>query len=55
MNYEKNIWTSGDVITAEKLNHIEDALAEMLNGSDVDAEDKLNVDPTKPDHDHGGR
>lgn len=27
MAYEKNNWQSGDVITAEKLNHIEDGIA----------------------------
>lgn len=33
MAYVKTVWQSGDVITAEKLNKIEDALAEMLNGN----------------------
>ena len=33
MSYEKTVWQSGDVITAEKLNKIEDALAAMLNGA----------------------
>lgn len=26
MSYEKQTWTSGEVITAEKLNHIEDGV-----------------------------
>lgn len=33
MAYVKTVWVAGDIITAEKLNKIEDALAEMLNGN----------------------
>ena len=33
MAYEKQNWTSGDVITAEKLNHIEDGIANSGGGS----------------------
>ena len=29
MSYVKNTWTTGDVITAEKLNHIEDGVASI--------------------------
>ena len=32
MAYEKQTWTTGDIITAEKLNHIEDGIG---NGSDI--------------------
>lgn len=28
MAYEKNTWTNGDTITAEKLNHMEDGISE---------------------------
>ena len=28
MAYEKNTWASGDVVTSEKLNHIEDGIAD---------------------------
>ena len=28
MGYEKNTWSDGDVITAEKLNHLEDGVSE---------------------------
>lgn len=31
MTYVKNTWASGDVITAAKLNNIEDALEEFSN------------------------
>lgn len=33
--YEKQTWTNGDVITAEKLNHIEDGIANAGGGSGV--------------------
>ena len=32
MAYEKQNWNNGDVITAEKLNHIEDGIAEGGSG-----------------------
>ena len=32
MSYVKTIWQNGDVITAEKLNHIEDAIASIMFG-----------------------
>ena len=32
MSYEPNIWKSGDVVTSEKLNHIEQGIAAGLNG-----------------------
>ena len=32
MVYEKNIWANGDTITAEKLNHMEDGIAEGGSG-----------------------
>lgn len=44
MSYEKTVWQTGDVITAAKLNKIEDALAEMLNGT---AENEN--EPTSPE------
>ena len=28
MSYEKNTWSNGDIITAEKLNHIEDGISD---------------------------
>ena len=33
MSYEKKTWTNGEVITAEKLNHIEDGIANANDGS----------------------
>lgn len=42
MAYVKTVWESGDVITAEKLNKIEDALAEMLNGN-AEAEHETEI------------
>lgn len=33
MAYEKNIWYDGDIVTAEKLNHIEDGISESGGGS----------------------
>lgn len=44
MSYDKTTWQTGDVITANKLNHIEDGIA---NGGgmlvvNVDADDKLD-------------
>lgn len=51
--YEKTIWTVGDTITAEKLNKIEDALDQMLNGTASDlVEGDLN-DPDGPGDDPG--
>lgn len=32
MAYEKQTWTTGEVITQEKLNHIEDGIADMVSG-----------------------
>ena len=32
MSYEKQTWTTGDIITAEKLNHMENGIE---NGSDI--------------------
>lgn len=32
MAYTKQTWNTGDIITAEKLNHIEDGLEELLGG-----------------------
>lgn len=37
MSYNKTVWQSGDTITAEKLNKIEDALAALLNSSSQEA------------------
>ena len=31
--YDKTIWAAGDVITAAKLNKIEDALDSIINGT----------------------
>ena len=33
MSYEKQTWVVGETITAEKLNHMEDGIAE-INGED---------------------
>lgn len=44
--YEKTIWTLGDTITAEKLNKIEDALDQLLNGT---ASDHVESDPNVSD------
>lgn len=41
--YEKTTWTAGDTITAEKLNKIENALDQLLNGTASDSvESDLN-------------
>ncbi len=32
MSYEKNTWATGDVVTSEKLNHMEDGIAEGGSG-----------------------
>lgn len=49
--YEKTTWTAGDKITAEKLNKIENALDQLLNGTasdsiegDLDNPGKNNLD-----------
>lgn len=42
MSYEKNTWNKGDVITANKLNHIEDGLADggvLVVGVTIDSQD----------------
>lgn len=38
MSYNKHNWVTGETITAQKLNHIEDEL-ELLSQSDSDATD----------------
>ena len=43
MSYEKTTWETNDVITAEKLNHMEDGIAEGGGGSGVLA---VTVDTT---------
>lgn len=35
MAYEKQTWTTGEVITKEKLNHMEDGIANSGGGSEV--------------------
>lgn len=32
MAYEKQTWVCGDVVTADKLNHMEDGIAECCGG-----------------------
>jgi len=34
MSYEKNTWVTGDVITAEKLNHMEDGIDDITKDSE---------------------
>lgn len=34
MSYEKQTWKNGDIITAEKLNHMEDGISESSIGGD---------------------
>lgn len=36
MAYEKQTWTTGEVITAEKLNHMEDGIAGAGGGSSIE-------------------
>lgn len=36
MSYEKNTWAEGDVVTSEKLNHIEDGVANAGGGGSSD-------------------
>lgn len=38
MTYNKTTWQSGDVITAEKLNNIEDALESFSNTPEYNGE-----------------
>lgn len=33
MSYSKQTWANGDVITADKLNHMEEGVAEAVNGA----------------------
>ena len=40
MSYEKQDWTTGDVITAEKLNHMEDGISDAL--TEVDASELVD-------------
>lgn len=35
MSYEKQTWTTGDTITAEKLNHIEEGIESADNGGSI--------------------
>lgn len=44
MSYVKQDWTSGDVITAEKLNHIEDGIADAGGGSSTPTIFYYNMD-----------
>lgn len=34
MDYEKHVWVVGEVITAEKLNHMEDGIAGLHGQTD---------------------
>ena len=34
MSYEKQTWQNGDIITADKLNHMEDGISESGSGED---------------------
>lgn len=42
MSYEKTIWNTGDIITAEKMNHIENGIAEDI--SDKSLENLEDID-----------
>jgi hypothetical protein len=44
MAYEPQEWSAGDVITAEKLNHIEDGI---VNSEVLEIEVKRNEDKTE--------
>ena len=48
MSYEKQTWASGDVITAEKLNHMEDGIAdkEVLKITFTGGENNTTADVT---------
>lgn len=46
MSYVKNEWGTGDVITAEKLNHIEDGVANAGGGGGGSSALILTFDPT---------
>lgn len=44
MAYEKQTWQSGDIITAEKLNHIEDGIKDNGPGYEVDIDSDVIID-----------
>ena len=47
MSYEKNEWQTGDVITATKLNHMEDGIAESGGGKPLEITATENEAGTK--------
>lgn len=49
MAYEKQTWNCGDTITADKLNHIEDGIADASGGGGSDIFTvNLTIDPESP-------
>ena len=46
MAYEKNIWTDGDIITAEKLNNMEDGIANGGSGATPDWNENDDTSPS---------
>lgn len=44
MAYEKQIWENGDVITADKLNHIEDGIENNNLGYEIVESEQLILD-----------
>lgn len=55
MSYNKTTWQAGDTITAEKLNKIEDALAELLDGASGVPQDAGEVTHSTPRSDDIGK
>lgn len=41
MSYTKQTWQTGDIVTAEKLNNIEDYLESVLSSAQEESEDEV--------------
>lgn len=54
MAYDKNVWNCGDEITAEKLNHMEDGIAEGGAGYDCTEVEASVINETITTEDEGG-
>ena len=41
MSYTKNTWQTGDIVSSEKLNHMEDGIADAQNGYTVETAESI--------------